>query len=108
MTAYVVFTRESTTDPIEMDTYASMVSAAAEGHNIVPRVLYGSFDLLEGAPFVSADVLVLLTEWDEFRWLDYGRVAQLVAGRAIVDARNLLDPAPLRQRGFAYEGMGRS
>jgi UDPglucose 6-dehydrogenase len=56
----------------------------------------------------GASVLVVLTEWDEFRWLDFRKVAELMARPAIVDSRNLLDPAPLRQRGFAYEGMGRS
>lgn len=55
----------------------------------------------------DADVLVVLTEWDEFRWLDFDKVGALLARRAIVDARNLLDPVALRRRGFAYEGIGR-
>jgi UDPglucose 6-dehydrogenase len=53
-------------------------------------------------------VLVLLTEWDEFRWLDLDRVHEsMQPPRAVVDARNLLDPAAMRRRGFAYEGVGR-
>ena len=55
----------------------------------------------------DADVLCVLTEWDEFRWLDYERVKALLAGRAIVDARNVLDPAAMRQLGFSYRGIGR-
>jgi UDPglucose 6-dehydrogenase len=55
----------------------------------------------------DADVLVVLTEWDEFRWLDFTRVAGLMATRSIVDARNLLDPAAMRHLGFAYAGVGR-
>jgi UDPglucose 6-dehydrogenase len=55
----------------------------------------------------DADVLVVLTEWDEFRWLDFTRVAGLLAARSIVDARNLLDPAAMRHLGFAYVGVGR-
>jgi UDPglucose 6-dehydrogenase len=55
----------------------------------------------------NADVLVVLTEWDEFRWLDFTRVAGLMAARSIVDARNLLDPAAMRHLGFAYVGVGR-
>jgi UDPglucose 6-dehydrogenase len=55
----------------------------------------------------DADVLAVLTEWDEFRWLDFDKVGTLLARRAIVDARNLLDPVALRRRGFAYEGIGR-
>ncbi len=56
---------------------------------------------------VGADVLCVLTEWDEFRWLDYERVASLLPGRSIVDARNVLDPAAMRHLGFAYRGIGR-
>jgi UDPglucose 6-dehydrogenase len=55
----------------------------------------------------DTDVLVVLTEWDEFRWLDFTRVAGLMAARSIVDARNLLDPAAMRHLGFAYAGVGR-
>jgi len=55
----------------------------------------------------GADVVVVLTEWDEFRWLDFDRVGESMASRRIVDARNLLDPAAMRKRGFTYEGLGR-
>jgi UDPglucose 6-dehydrogenase len=55
----------------------------------------------------GADVLVVLTEWDEFRWLDFDRVAQLMRVSRIVDARNLLDPAAMRKRGFSYQALGR-
>ena len=55
----------------------------------------------------DADVLVVLTEWDEFRWLDFDRVGQLMRARRIVDARNLLDPAAMRKRGFSYQALGR-
>ncbi|HXY92236.1 MAG TPA: UDP-glucose/GDP-mannose dehydrogenase family protein [Acidimicrobiia bacterium] len=63
-------------------------------------------DAYEAAAGVS--VLALLTEWDEFRWLDFGRVREAMAPPyALVDARNLLDPAALRRRGFSYQGVGR-
>jgi UDPglucose 6-dehydrogenase len=55
----------------------------------------------------GATVVALLTEWDEFRWLDFDKVKGLLTSPTIVDARNLLDPAPLRRRGFSYVGMGR-
>ena len=55
----------------------------------------------------GASVLVVLTEWDEFRWLDFEKVGGAMAKRAIVDTRNLLEPAALRRLGFAYEGIGR-
>jgi UDPglucose 6-dehydrogenase len=55
----------------------------------------------------GATVLAVLTEWDEFRWLDFDKVRELMREPCIVDARNLLDPAVIRRKGFTYEGMGR-
>jgi len=55
----------------------------------------------------DAQVLVVLTEWDEFRWLDHAKVREVLAEPRIVDARNLLDPAALRRMGFSYVGVGR-
>ena len=54
----------------------------------------------------GASVLVVGTEWDEFRWLDFDKVGALMVSKAVVDARNLLEPATLRRAGFAYEGIG--
>ena len=56
----------------------------------------------------GAEVLAVLTEWDEFRWLDIDKVAELMAARRVVDARNILDRAALVRRGFEYRGIGRS
>jgi UDPglucose 6-dehydrogenase len=53
------------------------------------------------------DVVVLLTEWPEFRSLDPHRVASLMRGRSVVDTRNLLDPASFRSAGLHYDGVGR-
>jgi UDPglucose 6-dehydrogenase len=54
----------------------------------------------------GADVLVVLTEWDDFKWLDFDKVADSMTTKAIVDARNLLDRAMLERRGFEYVGIG--
>jgi UDPglucose 6-dehydrogenase len=59
------------------------------------------------AACAGAGVLAVLTEWDEFRWLDFDKVAGTMAAPVILDARNLLDPVSLRRRGFVYQGMGR-
>ncbi|MGK2959499.1 MAG: UDP-glucose dehydrogenase family protein [Acidimicrobiales bacterium] len=56
----------------------------------------------------DADVLVVLTEWDEFRWLDFAKVAGLMKAPRIVDTRNLLESAGIRRRGFVYDGVGRA
>jgi len=55
----------------------------------------------------DAEVLAVLTEWDEFRRLDFAKVGAALAAPNIVDARNLLDPAAMRRQGFTYEGIGR-
>ena len=55
----------------------------------------------------GADVLVLVTEWNEFRALGGDRLAQTMRGRVIVDLRNVYDPAVMRAAGFEYHGIGR-
>jgi UDPglucose 6-dehydrogenase len=55
----------------------------------------------------GAHVLAVLTEWDEFRWLDIAQVAEAMAGRAVVDARNLLERNEWRRAAFDYQGIGR-
>jgi len=55
----------------------------------------------------GASVLAVLTEWDEFRWVELEKVHAAMAAPAIVDARNLLDPAMARRKGFSYQGIGR-
>ena len=47
-----------------------------------------------------------MTEWDEFRWLDFDKVAGLMATPRVVDGRNLLDRHALERRGFSYTGIG--
>ncbi|MFP5256751.1 MAG: UDP-glucose dehydrogenase family protein [Acidimicrobiia bacterium] len=56
----------------------------------------------------GAEVLAVLTEWDEFRWLDADKVAEVMAAKKVVDARNLLDRAAYVRRGFEYLGIGRA
>lgn len=55
----------------------------------------------------GAAAVVVLTEWDEFRWLDFDRVHSALLSPVVVDARNLLDPAQMRRLGFTYRGIGR-
>jgi UDPglucose 6-dehydrogenase len=59
------------------------------------------------AACAGAEVLLVLTEWDEFRWLDFDKVADAMARLRVVDGRNLLDREALRRRGFEYKGIGR-
>ena len=56
----------------------------------------------------GAAVLAVLTEWDEFKFLDLDKLAEVMASKQIVDGRNLLDRGAVRRRGFEYQGIGRS
>ncbi|MGH9118868.1 MAG: UDP-glucose dehydrogenase family protein [Acidimicrobiales bacterium] len=63
-----------------------------------------------GDPYAAcedAEVLLVLTEWEEFRWLDFDKAGAALAARRVVDARNLLDRDAMRRKGFEYEGIGR-
>ena len=55
----------------------------------------------------GAAALVVLTEWPEFRLLNWGRLAELVERRVVVDTRNLLDADAMRRVGFEVRGIGR-
>ncbi len=55
----------------------------------------------------GADVLAVLTEWDDFRWLDPAQVAGRMKGRQVVDGRNILDRTDWQRAGFSHQGIGR-
>jgi UDPglucose 6-dehydrogenase len=55
----------------------------------------------------GADVLVLVTEWNEFRKLDLMKIRRAMRRRAIVDLRNIYDPETVRRLGFTYTSVGR-
>jgi UDPglucose 6-dehydrogenase len=55
----------------------------------------------------GADVIAVLTEWDEFRQISPNEVAGIVRAKKIVDARNLLDRSEWLRAGFEYQGIGR-
>ena len=64
-----------------------------------------------GDPYAACDgaaVLTVLTEWDEFKWLDLDKVKELLDQPTVVDARNLLDRSALLRRGFTYRAVGRA
>ena len=77
-----------------------------EGEALLPGVTW------EEDPYTAAegaDVLVLLTEWNEFRALDLARLAQGMATPVMADLRNIYAPAEVKEAGFtAYAGVGRA
>ncbi|HET7631440.1 MAG TPA: UDP-glucose/GDP-mannose dehydrogenase family protein [Gemmatimonadaceae bacterium] len=55
----------------------------------------------------DADALVVVTDWNEYRHPDFGRIRQLLRRPVIVDGRNLYDPEKMRAEGFQYVSIGR-
>ena len=78
--------------------------AMDESRKVLPGVMMceSSYEACEGG-----DVLVLMTEWNQFRMLDLGRVKELLSRPTIVDLRNVYKPDPMRKAGFTYISVGR-
>jgi UDPglucose 6-dehydrogenase len=107
-------------DTDDMREASSLVLAArlqGEGAEVVaydPVAIERASAMLESvemadsamAALEGADAAVLVTEWSEFRDLDWNAAAAAMAHPLIVDGRNFLDPAALSAAGFEYEGIG--
>ena len=78
--------------------------AMREAKQLLPDVNWyqSAYAAMEGA-----DVLVILTEWNEFRALDLERVRQLLVRPVIVDLRNIYEPHAMAAAGFQYVSVGR-
>jgi UDPglucose 6-dehydrogenase len=61
-----------------------------------------SYEALTGA-----EALAIVTEWNEFREPDYGRMKKLMKAPVIFDGRNLYNPGNIREAGFTYFSIGR-
>ena len=61
-----------------------------------------NYDALDGA-----DALVVVTDWNEYRQPDFGRMRESLKRPIVVDGRNLYDPARMRGLGFTYSSIGR-
>jgi len=55
----------------------------------------------------GADTLLLITEWSEYKNLDFKKVKRLMKSLIVVDGRNICNRSKLRKLGFVYEGIGR-
>ena len=79
--------------------------AMEEAAKLLPDVVFkaGPYEAVEGA-----DVVVILTEWDQFRALDLSRVKQLARQAVMVDLRNVYRAEDVRAMGFAYSSIGRA
>ncbi|SIQ76064.1 MULTISPECIES: UDP-glucose dehydrogenase family protein [Acidiphilium] len=91
------------------ETGATIIAYDPAAMAAAKPLLPGSIQFAETASqaIAGADLLVVMTEWNEFRALAPARLAQAMPGRVIVDLRNIFDPAAMRAAGFVYHGVGR-
>lgn len=81
-----------------------------------PIAMEGARELLPDARFCAdayeaaggADALAVVTEWNEFKTLDFSRISKLLKGKLVFDGRNIYDPDRLEDYGLVTYGVGRS
>jgi UDPglucose 6-dehydrogenase len=78
--------------------------ATEKARAILPEITYcaDAYQAAEGA-----DAILIVTEWDEFRQLDWDRLGRVVERPLIVDGRNMLDASEVKNHGFHYFSVGR-
>lgn len=94
MEAFVVFTREETTDPQELATYSAGVGPSFEGHDVTFLAAYGAMEHLEGPPVEGAVILRFPSMQAARDWYDSPAYQTIAAHRF----------AGSRYRGFIVEG----
>ena len=102
-------------DAPSLDIVPALQAAGAKVVAFDPEGMHEAARLLPGVTFAKtaydaltdADVMVVITEWHEFRGLDPRRIKEAMRKPRIVDLRNIFDPDEMRGLGFAYEGIGR-
>ncbi|MEM9037339.1 MAG: UDP-glucose/GDP-mannose dehydrogenase family protein [Actinomycetota bacterium] len=97
-------------DSPSLEVIARMSDAGADVHAFDPAVRKDLPGMtVHDDPYEAvrdADVLLVLTEWDDFRWLDLGKTAELMSTAKVVDTRNVLDRQALRRNGFEFRVVG--
>jgi UDPglucose 6-dehydrogenase len=78
--------------------------AMKKAQPVLPQIQYGktAYEAAEGA-----EALLIATEWEQFRKLDWDRIRDSMTRPLILDGRNLLTASEMKSRGFEYYSMGR-
>ncbi len=102
-------------DSPSLDLAPALIERGAKVRAFDPEGMKEAAKLLPGIDFVDgpysavegADVIVILTEWDQFRALDLDRVKLLAKRPVMLDLRNIYRPDDMAGRGFTYRSIGR-
>ena len=93
-----------------------LVAGGADVYVFDPKGMNEAKEMLEGVYWCNdtyqavegADVVVILTEWNEFRALDLARVKEVMRKPVLVDLRNIYNPDEMSKAGFEYHCLGRN
>lgn len=102
-------------DSVSLDVIPTLEKAGAKIHAYDPKGMEEAQKLLPHVSYASsvyecmdgADALVILTEWNIFRGLDWNVVKQKLKASLIIDLRNIYHPQEMADMGFAYHSLGR-
>ncbi len=102
-------------ESVAIDLIGLMQKEGARVRVFDPVAMEAAAPLLQGVTFArdsydaatGAALLVIATEWNEFRVLDLAKLRRLMKVPAVVDCRNIYEPEVLTKAGFAYRGVGR-
>lgn len=98
-----------------LDIIPALQKVGADVHAYDPKGMDEAREILTGVTFhddpygtlEGADVLVIITEWNQFRALDLSKVKELMKSHVMVDLRNIYGRADMEEHGFTYVGIGR-
>lgn len=87
-------------DPEAMEVAQQLFTKTGQKNVVLAK---SSYDALKGA-----DGLIIVTEWNEFRRPNFGRIAQELKTPVIFDGRNIFEPSKMKRLGFVYYSIGRA
>ena len=102
-------------DAPSIDIANSLTAAGAMVRGYDPIAMENAARIMPGVEMASdpyemakgCDALVVVTEWNEFKQLDFERIKASMKTPALFDGRNIYDPATMREMGFIYRAVGR-
>ena len=102
-------------DAPALDIIPALQAAGARVKAFDPESMHEAAKILSDVDFCDgpyhaidgADAMVLITEWDQFRAIDFDRVKKLLKSPTVVDLRNVYQPSDMARRGFNYVSVGR-
>ncbi len=92
-----------------------LVEKGATVHAYDPQSMEKAKKVIEGISYAQdmyevakdADLLIVITDWNEFKEMDLGRIKEMMKSPNLIDARNIYDKEKMASHGFTYQGVGR-